>query len=99
MRRREFIGGLGGAAAWPVVALAQNAEASKIYRIGYLGSGSPATSGHYAASFRDALGNLGYVEGRNTVTSYHWVAGDFDRRTTTRARFFNAPLNSIKGLL
>jgi putative tryptophan/tyrosine transport system substrate-binding protein len=79
MKRRAFLAAVGSAAAWPLVALAQNAEASKIYRIGYLGSGSPATSGHYAASFRDALGNLGYVEGRNTVTSYHWVAGDFDR--------------------
>ena len=32
MKRREFIAGLGSAAAWPMVALAQNAEASKIYR-------------------------------------------------------------------
>lgn len=54
-------------------------ETGKNFRIGYLGSGSPATSGRYAAGFRDALKGLGYVEGQNTVITYRWAAGKFDR--------------------
>jgi putative tryptophan/tyrosine transport system substrate-binding protein len=77
MRRREFIAGLGGVAAWPVVARAQGQ--ANVQRIGYLGSGSPASSGHYAASFRDALGKLGYVEGRNVLITYRWAKGRFDQ--------------------
>ena len=77
MRRREFIAGLGGAAAWPVVARAQGQ--ANVQRIGYLGSGSPASSGHYASSFRDALGKLGYVEGRNVLIIYRWAEGRFDQ--------------------
>ena len=53
-------------------------ETGKNFRIGYLGSGSPATSGRYAAEFRDALKGLGYVEGQNTVITYRWAAGKFD---------------------
>ena len=79
MNRRKFIVVLGSAAVWPVVALPQNTETSKSYRIGYLGSGSAATSAHYAASFRDALSKLGYVEGRNIVTTYRWAEGRFER--------------------
>jgi hypothetical protein len=63
MNRRAFIAALSSAAAWPVEARAQGQ--ANVQRIGYLGSGSPASSGHYATSFRDALGKLGYVEGRN----------------------------------
>jgi putative ABC transport system substrate-binding protein len=54
-------------------------ETGRNFRIGYLGSGSPATSGRYAAGFRDALKGLGYVEGQNTVITYRWAAGKFDR--------------------
>jgi putative ABC transport system substrate-binding protein len=53
-------------------------ETGKSIRIGYLGSGSPATSGRYAAEFRDALKGFGYVEGQNTVITYRWAAGKFD---------------------
>jgi ABC-type uncharacterized transport system substrate-binding protein len=77
VKRRAFIAGLGGAAAWPVVARAQGQ--ANVQRIGYLGSGSPASSGHYAASFRDELGKLGYVEGRNVLITYRWAEGRFDQ--------------------
>ena len=53
-------------------------EAGKSFRIGYLGSGSPTTSGRYVAGFRDALKGLGYVEGQNTLITYRWAAGKFD---------------------
>src|ERR1700732_3694977 len=75
-------------ATWTLIALllanvdcydAAAQETGKNFRIGYLGSGSPATSGRYAAGFRDALKGLGYVEGQNTVITYRWAAGKFDR--------------------
>ena len=75
-------------ATWAVIVLllasvdcygAAAQETGKHFRIGYLGSGSPATSGRYAAGFRDALKGLGYVEGQNTVITYRWAAGKFDR--------------------
>ena len=75
-------------ATWAVIVLllagvdcygAAAQETGKNFRIGYLGSGSPATSGRYAAGFRDALKGLGYVEGQNTVITYRWAAGKFDR--------------------
>src|ERR1700694_3181143 len=74
-------------ATWAVIVLllasvdcydAPAQETGKNFRIGYLGSGSPATSGRDAAGFRDALKGLGYVEGQNTVITYRWAAGRFD---------------------
>ncbi len=54
-------------------------EIGKTYHIGYLGSGSPLTSGRYADSFVDALRGLGFVEGNNTVITYRWAQGKFDQ--------------------
>jgi putative ABC transport system substrate-binding protein len=60
MRRREFIGGLGGAAAWPLAARAQQPTTPVI---GFVSLGSAVTGGDGAASFRKGLGETGYVEG------------------------------------
>jgi putative ABC transport system substrate-binding protein len=74
-------------ATWTLIALllanvdcygAAAQETGKSFRIGYLGSGSPTTSGRYVAGFRDALKGLGYVEGQNTLITYRWAAGKFD---------------------
>ena len=59
MRRREFIGVLGGAAAWPLTAHAQ--QINQMRRIGVLLVSGPEPLG----PFREALGDLGYVEGKN----------------------------------
>ena len=58
MRRREFITALCGAAAWPLVARAQ--QAVKIYRLGYL---APARIPHLIDALLTGLRELGYVEG------------------------------------
>jgi putative ABC transport system substrate-binding protein len=75
VKRREFITLLGGAAvAWPFAMRAQQAE--RIWRIGWLTTGDPASYRFSLAAFRDGLRALGYVEGRNVTIEYKWAEGD-----------------------
>jgi putative tryptophan/tyrosine transport system substrate-binding protein len=76
MRRREFIGGLGSAAAWPLAARAQQPA---LPVIGFVDSGSAEASAGYVAAFRKGLGETGYVEGQNVTVEYHWLEGQYDR--------------------
>jgi putative ABC transport system substrate-binding protein len=82
MRRREFIGALGGVAAWPVVAQAQHAE--RVRRIGVLIANaegdSQAQSG--LARFTKALQELGWTDGRNIRIDYRWAAAEPERMQT-----------------
>jgi putative tryptophan/tyrosine transport system substrate-binding protein len=78
VKRREFIAGLGGAAAWPLVA---RAEQEKIWRIGYLQPGF-LDSGPDAAlfeAFKQQLTTLGYLEGKNLVIDKRAAEGKNDR--------------------
>jgi putative tryptophan/tyrosine transport system substrate-binding protein len=76
MLRREFIAGIGSAAAWPLVARAQQAAKPVI---GIVNSGSAATSAGYVAAFRKGLGETGYVEGQNVTVEFHSLEGQYDR--------------------
>ena len=76
MRRREFLGGLGGAAAWPVAAWAQQA---KMPVIGFLHVGAPTTIGRFLGAFKSGLMEGGYVEGENVAIEYRWAEGQIDR--------------------
>ena len=76
MRRREFLGALGGAAAWPLAAYAQ--QPAKVPRIGFLHFGSPGPSPEIDA-FRQGLRNLGYVEGTNIHIEYRFASGRVER--------------------
>ena len=79
MRRREFFGLLGGAAAaWPVAARAQ--QSGRIRQIAvWMGRGNDAEGLRLAAAFREGLQALGWTDGRNIRTDYRWVTGDIDR--------------------
>jgi len=76
MRRREFIAGLGGAAAWPFAARAQG---SSVPVIGYLSSGSLETRRDSLAIFLRSLVETGYVEGRNVTIEYRSADDHYDR--------------------
>jgi putative ABC transport system substrate-binding protein len=79
IERREFIAGLGSAAAWPVLARAQQ-QAMPV--IGFLDGGSADASADRVRGFRKGLGEAGYVEGQNVTVEYHWLEGQFDRLPT-----------------
>jgi putative tryptophan/tyrosine transport system substrate-binding protein len=76
MRRREFIAGLGGTAAWPVMARAQNAVGAR--RVGVLTGirgDDPDAQLRYAA-FLEGLRKLGWTNGQNVQVEARWGAGD-----------------------
>ena len=76
MRRREFIGIVGGAAAWPFAARAQQAAMPVI---GVLHGVSAAQWTDRMAGFHRGLGEAGFAEGRNIAIEYRWAEGQFDR--------------------
>src|SRR5262249_59223023 len=85
-KRREFISLLGGAAAaWPLTAQAQQGE--RVRRIGVFMPGTADDSEYQAGNgaFLQALGELGWIIGRNVRIDYRWGAGDVDRYRATAA--------------
>ena len=76
IRRREFIFTLGGAAALPLAARAQQAGMPVV---GFVSGRSPETSVRHVDAFRKGLSETGYVEGQDVLVEYHWLNGQYDR--------------------
>jgi hypothetical protein len=92
MRRREFIGLIGGAAVgWPLAAQAQ----PKIPRIGFMGNSTAALEANLVDAFREGLRELGYEEGRNIVIEYRWADGKYDRFPALVAELIAAKVDAI----
>jgi putative tryptophan/tyrosine transport system substrate-binding protein len=86
MRRREFLGALGGAAAaWPTVAWAQHV--GKLPTIGVLGTTTSAVWSQWDAAFVRRLGELGWIDGRTVAFEYRWGEGSSERYREIAAEF------------
>jgi putative ABC transport system substrate-binding protein len=92
--RREFITLLGGTAAWPIAARAQQQAAPVV---GFLGGASAGASKANLSGFRQGLRQTGYVEGQNTHIAFRWADGRFDRFSELAAELASLPVAVIAG--
>src|SRR3954465_7902177 len=94
MRRREFLGALGGAAAaWPVMGRAQ--QSTKLPTIGFLGASSEAGQAPWTAAFVDRLRELGWIEGRTVTIEYRGAEGRNERFAEFAAEFVRLKVDVI----
>jgi len=92
-KRREVITLLGGAAAWPLAARAQ--QVGKVPTIGFLGASTPAIIGQWVAAFVQRLRELGWIEGRTIAIEYRWAEGRPERYAEIAAEFVRLKVDVI----
>ena len=92
MRRREFIAGLGSAAAWPVVARAQQPTMPVV---GWLGTESREGENFRVMPFRRGLREGGYVEGQNVTIEYRWADGQYNQLSALADDLVRRRVNAI----
>ena len=93
MRRREFITLLGGAAAWPLAARAQ--QAGKLPTIGFLGQSTRSATSEWTTAFVQRLRELGWIDGRNVTIEYRWGEGLNERFAQIAAEFVRLKVDVI----
>jgi putative ABC transport system substrate-binding protein len=93
VKRREFITLLGGAAAWPLAARAQ--QTGKLPTIGFLGGNTPAGQLQWTGAFVQRLRELGWTEGRNVAIEYRWAEGRSERYIEIAAEFVRLKVDVI----
>ena len=91
--RREFITLLGGAAAWPLGARAQ--QAAKLPTIGYLGTAAASAWAPWTAAFVQRLHELGWIDGRTVTIQYRWAEGRSERLAEIAAEFVRLKVDVI----
>jgi putative ABC transport system substrate-binding protein len=91
MKRRDFMTGLGMAAALPAISRAQQA----IPTIGFLSARSPDEATIHTDAFRRGLEGMGYVEGRGIAIEYRWAKGDYSQLPSFAADLLGRPLSLI----
>src|SRR5262249_25615954 len=85
MKRRDFITLLGGAAAWPLAARAQ--QRTRLPTIGFLGTVTPDAWSPFVAAFVQRLRELGWVDGRTIAVEYRWADARNERFAEIAAEF------------
>jgi putative tryptophan/tyrosine transport system substrate-binding protein len=93
MRRRDFITLVGGAAAWPLAARAQ--QPGKLLTIGFLGASTPSNWSQWTAAFVQRLRELGWIEGRTVAIEYRWAEGRSERFAEFAAEFVRLKVDVI----
>src|SRR5215813_5771734 len=93
MRRREFITLIGGGAAWPVAARAQ--QATKLPIVGLLVPGTPASHGQWFAALVQRLRELGWIEGRTVAIEVRWAEGRVKGLAEIAAEFVRLKVDVI----
>src|SRR5262249_36640739 len=90
--RRELLAALGGAAAWPLAARAQQA---KLPTIGFLGASTPLNWNPWTAAFVQRLRELGWIEGRTVAIEYRWAEGRNERYGEIATEFVRLKVDVI----
>jgi putative tryptophan/tyrosine transport system substrate-binding protein len=98
MRRREFITLLGGSAAWPLTAQAQQSERMRLLGVLMAYAESDSIAQSWLAAFRAALAKLGWTEGSNLRIELRWSAADADRMRTLAKELVEHRPNAIFGV-
>ncbi len=93
MKRRDFIAGLAGAAAWPLMARGQ--QPAKLPTIGYFGTVAASAWGPWTTAFAQRLRELGWIEGRTVAIHYRWTEGRAERLAEIAAEFVRLKVDVI----
>src|SRR3989442_2159982 len=93
MKRRQFIGLLGGAAAWPLTVRAQ--QTGKLPTIGFLGTTTASAWRPWTAAFVQRLHELGWIEGRTVAIEYRWAEARSEHFPEIAAEFVRLKVDAI----
>ena len=91
--RRKFLAALGGAAAWPLAARAE--QSGKLPTIGYVGANRPSVESQRIDVFVQRLRELGWIEGRTIAIEYRWAEGRNERFAEIAAEFIRLKVDVI----